>query len=283
MKIIALSLLTALILAGCVSSGTYDAMVALRDSIKLKNDSLEKYISKANLVNNDLKSQLEEAKRKHSELQAELKGLKDTYEQMKSSSSDKTKELLSTIERLQKESNIQEQKIKEINDKLKMRENAINELKTKLTTALKGFTDKGLSVSIKDGKVYVSLSNQLLFQSGSTDIDQKGQDALLELAKELNNQPDINILVEGHTDNQKIRSGAKFKDNWDLSVLRATEVVRFLTVNGSVDPKRIIASGRSEYFPIEAGETPEARAVNRRTEIILTPKLDELFKMIDSK
>ena len=103
---------------------------------------------------------------------------------------------------------------------------------------------------------------------------------MLGLAQVLNTQPDINILVEGHTDDQRVTSQARFKDNWDLSVLRATEVVRFLTVEGQVEPTRIIASGRSEYFPVIAGESVDDRAANRSTEIILTPKLEELFQII---
>lgn len=279
--ILILTVASSAIFFSCVSAGKYDEMVALKDSIQTSADSLEKVIYQNNLTIDELNYKLKELRTNKSNLETELASLKENYEKMKSTSSDKTKELLNTIETLQKDLAVQNQKMKEIDEKLKAREGKINALREKLSQALLGFADKGLSVSIKNGKVYVSLSNQLLFQSGKTDIDKKGQEALLELANVLNTQPEINILVEGHTDDVQIRSHARFKDNWDLSVLRATEVVRYLTVDGQVDPKRVIASGRSEFFPIQTGDSDEDRASNRRTEIILTPKLDELFEMID--
>ncbi len=280
-RIIVLSFLTAIALMSCVSTGAYDAVVFQRDSLKTSNDSLEKIIYGNNVAISDYKYKLDDLTRQQSSLTDNYNSLKETYEQMKASSSDKAREMLTSIEKMQKELNEQKAKYNELDSKLKAREDKINELKTKLTNALLGFTDKGLSISIKDGKVYVSLSNQLLFQSGKTDIDKSGQEALLGLANVLNTQRDINILVEGHTDTVAIKGSAKFRDNWDLSVLRATEVVRFLTENGKVDPTRVIASGRSEFFPLKTGATPDDLAANRRTEIILTPKLDELFEILN--
>jgi chemotaxis protein MotB len=146
---------------------------------------------------------------------------------------------------------------------------------------LLGFQDNGLTVSTKNGKVYVSLEERLLFESGSTVVDAKGVDALKKLAKVLEREEDINVLIEGHTDNVPIKS-ASIKDNWDLSVLRATSIVRIITSNSKVDPRNLTAAGRGEYFPIDKANTPEARRKNRRTEIIITPNLDELFKIIGS-
>jgi len=136
-------------------------------------------------------------------------------------------------------------------------------------------------VKLKDGKVYVSLSEQLLFKSGSTKVDPKGQEALKKLATVLQEQKDVNVVVEGHTDNVPMRGTGAIQDNWDLSALRATEIARLLANNG-VTPARITASGRSQYVPVAANDSAPNRAMNRRTEIILTPKLDELFQILDS-
>ena len=145
-----------------------------------------------------------------------------------------------------------------------------------------GFRDKGLTVEIKNGKVYVSLEEQLLFKSGKTDVDARGKEALLKLAEALNKEKDVNVLVEGHTDDVPMTSST-IKDNWDLSVLRATSIVKLLTVDGKVDAKRFVAAGRGEFYPIDAAKNADARRKNRRTEIILTPKLDELLQLLDSK
>ena len=174
-----------------------------------------------------------------------------------------------------------ESRINELQSVLNKKDSAVTALKNSVNTALLGFKDNGLTVSVKNGKVYVSLEERLLFQSGSTVVDKKGEEALKQLAKVLEKNPDINVLIEGHTDNVPI-SSAPFKDNWDLSVMRATSVVRIMTSNPKVDPARLTAAGRSEFFPIDKANTPEARKKNRRTEIILTPKLDELFKVLES-
>ncbi|MFO7722547.1 MAG: OmpA family protein, partial [Bacteroidales bacterium] len=126
------------------------------------------------------------------------------------------------------------------------------------------------------------MDNKLLFASGSTAVGADGQKALAELARVLEANPDINVMVEGHTDDVPLRGSGQMKDNWDLSVLRATEIVRIILSKGKIEPSRIIAAGRSQYLPVDPENTTEARARNRRTEIILTPKLDELFRVIES-
>jgi chemotaxis protein MotB len=140
-----------------------------------------------------------------------------------------------------------------------------------------------LTIYEKNGKVYVSLDEKLLFASGSWEIDKRGKEALGELGKVLAGDSNINVVIEGHTDNVLYKGSGNVKDNWDLSVMRATAVVKELLKNKEVNPQRITAAGRSEYIPIDATDTKEARAKNRRTEIILTPRLDELFKIIDSQ
>ena len=148
-----------------------------------------------------------------------------------------------------------------------------------LRNALLGFNSDELSVEIKDGKVYVSMSDKLLFQSGSSAVEDKGKDALKLLAGVLEKNSDIDILVEGHTDNVPIKTTV-YKDNCDLSVARATSIVRILTNDYKIIPTRLTASGKSEFFPKADNDTPEGRARNRRTEIILSPKLDELMKLL---
>jgi chemotaxis protein MotB len=174
-----------------------------------------------------------------------------------------------------------ENKINELQSVLNKKDSAVGALKNAVNNALLGFKDNGLTVSVRNGKVYVSLEERLLFQSGSTVVDKKGEEALKQLAKVLEKNPDINVLIEGHTDNVPIASGP-IKDNWDLSVMRATSVVKIMTSNPNVDAARLTAAGRSEYLPIDKASTSEARRKNRRTEIILTPKLDELFKVLES-
>jgi chemotaxis protein MotB len=156
-------------------------------------------------------------------------------------------------------------------------------LKKAVTDALLGYQNNGLTVYEKNGRVYVSMEERLLFASGSTNVEANGEKALKELAKVLAENKDINVNVEGHTDNVPINgtlpSGAR--DNWELSVLRATSVLQILLKNSNVDPLRLTASGKGPYFPIDPANTAEARKKNRRTEIILSPKLDDLMKVLE--
>ncbi len=179
----------------------------------------------------------------------------------------------------EEELNNKEKRVAELESVLARKDSTVTALREKVSSALLGFQDNGLTVSTKNGKVYVSLEERLLFESGSTVVDAKGVEALKKLAKVLERESDINVLIEGHTDNVPIKS-ATIKDNWDLSVLRATSIVRIITTNSKVDPRSLTAAGRGEYFPIEKANTPEARKKNRRTEIILAPNLDELYKIL---
>jgi chemotaxis protein MotB len=191
--------------------------------------------------------------------------------------------LMNSLEARQKELEEKEAKLAELQNILAQKDAEVKALRNKVADALKGFEDKGLTIYEKNGKVYVSLDEKLLFASGSWDIDNRGKEALGELAKVLANDHDINVVIEGHTDNVPYRGTGNVKDNWDLSVMRATAVVKELLKNKEIHPQRISASGRSEYIPVDTEDSKEARAKNRRTEIILTPKLDELFKIIDGQ
>lgn len=196
------------------------------------------------------------------------------------------KDLLASQERindLNADLQSREARVHELEKVLADKEKAVNDLKNKVSGALLGFKDNDLKIEVKNGKVYVSLSEQLLFKSGSTTVDSKGVEALKKLAGVLKDQDDIRAMIEGHTDDVPMARGTSgMKDNWDLSVLRATSIVRILTDAG-VQSDKLVASGRGEFLPVDSAKTKEARQKNRRTEIILTPKLDELFKILEAQ
>lgn len=172
-----------------------------------------------------------------------------------------------------------EARINELESMLKNKDESSQLLKAKIASALRGFTDKGITVEERDGKIYVSMEAQLLFASGKTIVNKDGQKAIMDLATVLETQEDIDILVEGHTDIDPLTSNSHPKDNWELSVLRATSVVKIMLENSEMDPKHISASGRSEFHPVD----PEVKAKNRRIEIIITPDLSELFELISAE
>ena len=175
-----------------------------------------------------------------------------------------------------------ERKVKELEEVLAKKDKAVQELKNRISNALLNFKENDLTVKVKNGKVYVSLAEQLLFGSGSIVVDKKGEGALQQLAKAIKDQKDIHVMIEGHTDNVQIAAKTKyFEDNWDLSVLRATSISKIL-IRGGMSPNQITASGKSEYSPIAPNDNPPNKQKNRRTEIIVTPNLDELFKILDA-
>jgi chemotaxis protein MotB len=171
-------------------------------------------------------------------------------------------------------------RLKTLQDMIQAQKDVMNNLKNSIANALMNYKTDELSVYTKDGNVYVSLQEKLLFKSGSDVVDPKGKEALKTLAQVLNNTKDITVLIEGHTDNVRIKTN-QFKDNWDLSTARATSIVRILTKDNSFDPNRITASGKSEFHPVKPNDSVEGRASNRRTEVILSPDLKELFKLLD--
>ncbi len=262
--------------------------------VSLRN--MSRQYDKINSLNQELISQLEKLKAGNIEETKKISGqLQLTQEELlkKEEALKKLESELalkkSNLDRLSDELSLaqadlkkKEVKLDELQSILNRKDSVVNSLKNKVSSALYGFENKGLTVDIKNGKVYVSLENTLLFASGKWNVDPKGVEALKNLAGVLETNTDINVLVEGHTDNVPYRGGGDIKDNWDLSVKRATSIVKILVENSEIDPKRLTAAGKSEYIPIEPGNTPEARAKNRRTEIILTPKLDELFQILET-
>ena len=185
----------------------------------------------------------------------------------------------SKLTQSQKDLLAQQQRLQQLQDLLQQQKEQSDNLKNKMTEALKGFNSNDLSVYQKDGKVYVSLSENLLFPSGSAVVNPKGVDALSKLAAVLNLNPDVSINIEGHTDSIPIRG--KYQDNWDLSTARANSIVRILINNYKVNPKSVTSSGHSYFEPVASNATKEGRAKNRRTEIILSPNLEEMYKLLE--
>ena len=265
--------------SSCVSTSTYDAQVQKTDSLQkvLQGVINEKnQVSSSNAGNLAIIADVNEEIRICKE---KVRSLEQQVEQATKSSSEEIKSLLTQLEKAEEDLFERESKLRELQSLIKQRDSSMNALRERVEQSLLGFKYSGLEIEVKNGKVYVKMSNQLLFKSGSTVIDQRGRDALSQLAMVLSQQTDISIMIEGHTDNKPINN-ARIADNWDLSVLRSTEVARILTIENGIDPKRIIASGRSEFMPTDEADTQEARAKNRRTEIILSPKLDDLFNLV---
>ncbi|MBC6990106.1 OmpA family protein [Hymenobacter sp. BT491] len=258
-----LTLLSAGILTGtpsCVSQKKYMALQTQRDELTKSRDQLQ--AEKAALEQE--KAQSEE------QLRNNLLSKNQQVNQLNAN-------LGSTQEQLKE----REARLAEMQRVLEQKDQAVKNLRQKVADALLGFNANDLQVNLKNGKVYVSLSEQLLFKSGSTKVDPKGQEALKKLATALKGNQDVNVLVEGHTDNVPIARGtAGMRDNWDLSVLRATEITRILTTAG-LPASQVTPSGRAQYLPVATNDTPANKALNRRTEIILTPKLDELFQILE--
>ena len=182
------------------------------------------------------------------------------------------------LENMSVELQKREKRVNELEEIIANKDAIVKALKDKVAKALLGFKDKGLTVEQKDGKVYVSMDAKLLFASGSTSVDAGGVKALKELAKVLEDQEELEILVEGHTDSDKMNSSSHPTDNWELSVLRATSVVKIMLKHSKMNPVNISASGRSEFIPVDT----ENKAKNRRIEVVLIPKLDELFDIINN-
>ena len=276
-----------------------------QDKIALEatNTELKSRVEQLLAQNKELSSQLENAlydlnvqKQKNNTFEKDVDELRKQLDVLNSGSSAEIEKLLKELQETRGDLNIREDKLREAEKELEERnaklielqnvlaqkDQAVKELKKKVMDALVGFNNNGLTVHEKNGKVYVSLEEKLLFKTGQWDVDPKGQEAIRQLSKVLAQNPDINIMVEGHTDNVPMHGSGAVKDNWDLSVMRATAVTKILTQNKEIEPDRIIAAGRSEYVPLTSNETASGKQMNRRTEIILTPKLDELLKIIET-
>ncbi|MCW3076754.1 MAG: OmpA family protein [Bacteroidetes bacterium] len=224
-------------------------------------------------------SQLDSSYKRLTDQFGSLSKDKTDYEQMSKSELQKLNaELQAKLSALESSN----KKVAELQSNIQKQKEAQKALLNKITNALIGFNSSDLSAELrKDGKVYVSLSEKLLFKSGKYDIDPKGKEALQKLAGVLVQQPELDIIVEGHTDTIPLKKGGVLQDNIDLSVMRATSIVRILSEDYQVNPKQLSASGRGDNFPIATNSTPEGRQANRRIEIILSPRVQELHKLLE--
>jgi len=278
MKYLFFTLFAGLLMQSCVilSPKKYKALLAERDSLSSRTLSLEDERSRLQSDTARLHHELADLKKSYAELNNNFNTANNNIAALNS----KFAASASQVSQLSGDLAQREARLKEVEAIMRKRDEATNALKDKLQKALLGFQQSGLTVDIRNGKVYVSLTDKLLFPSGSIVIDDKGKQALKQLAEVLNKEPDINMAVEGHTDNKKVVNLGQIKDNWDLSVMRATSVTRYLTEVEKVDPQRLTATGKGEFQPIDASGTPDALAKNRRIEIVLSPKLDELYNLI---
>lgn len=212
-------------------------------------------------------------------LQAELAGKEDSLRM----ENDRLQKLDANLKKLGDEIQLREARINELESAMARKDSTVEMVRQRLRDALRNFDGKGLTVEERDGKVYVSLENRLLFPSASWTVEAEGKKALEELAVVLAENPDLQVMVEGHTDSDAFNGRTAVKDNWDLSVMRATSIVKIIVANEGVNKANITAAGRSEYVPIADNDTPEGKAKNRRTEIIITPDLGELQALLEAK
>jgi len=258
----------------------YREKESLYDRVKKSYDQLtenyEKRIASESLTKDELKKSLRELEDKLQKKELEL----NQKEANLLKKEEESQKLGTDMLALEKSLKNREEKVKELEQLLKQKDESVTKLKETLTNALVGYKESGLTVTSKDGKVYVSVDETLLFQSGKTDVNPNGTKALLKLCETLKNNTDFDIMIEGHTDDLPIKT-ARFDDNWDLSVLRATSITRIMVTDGGINPIKIIPSGRGEFFPVDSAKTKEARAKNRRIEIILTPSLKEIMNILN--
>jgi chemotaxis protein MotB len=315
-KKISLAVITLALIASCVSPKVYKELEGKYTNLKQENRKLseenESLLSAKTAAENELKqlqSAYAEAVAERDRLQSEynatkanLDNLKASYDALEKNSSaaiaansQKNRELLAQLEAKEQALAAENQRLENLKKALEERSNRVAELekvisdkdaamtalKDAISRALTDFEGKGLTVEQRDGKVYVSMENKLLFSSGSWAVGTEGKRAVQQLASVLGKNPDIAVLIEGHTDNVPYQGNAQLSGNWDLSTKRATAIVNILRENAAINPENLTAAGRGEFAPIATNDTPEGKAKNRRIEVILTPKLDELSKLLN--
>ena len=310
--------LIVLSMSSCVSKKIYNDLENKYTDLKKENNNLSDEIEDLRKTktefetdNASMKSELATLKAERDKLQMDctatannLKALKESYAALEKNSDDalttnlnKNRELLAQLDakekalaaeqnrlnKLRDELSSSSQRLSELENMIANKDAAMKKLKETLSKALNAFEGKGLTVEQKNGKVYVSMENKLLFQTGSWAVGTEGRKAVVEVGKVLGQNPDITVLIEGHTDNDKILGtlGGGIENNWDLSTKRATAIVNILAENPSLVKKNLTAAGRGEFAPLMSNDSAEGKAKNRRIEIILTPKLDEISKMLN--
>ena len=273
-KITLFTFLTILLCTSCVTKKKF--MLAELAATASK-DSLQGLLTDCRNTGNQMSVQIKNLMRDTTKMGNSIR----QYQSMLNVNMTEQEKLNALLNQKKNELNERERTINELQQMINAQNEKVRKLLSSVKDALLGFSSDELTVREKDGKVYVAMSDKLLFQSGSARLDKRGEEALGKLAEVLNKQTDIDVFIEGHTDNKPINT-VQFKDNWDLSVIRATSVVRILIKNYNVNPLQIQPSGRGEYMPVDDNETAEGRRKNRRTEIIMAPKLDKLFQMLQS-
>ena len=280
----------------CVSSRVFNDLEERYANLKLDFETLQQKKDSLNLATLHWKSQSDSLAAVLQKTQTALNRVERSYQQLqknyalleKSSDSSIQKamlentKLLQTIQEKQQQLELRSQRVTELESLMEAQEMALNSLKQKLSDALLNFEGKGLTVEQRNGKVYVSMQNKLLFRSGQWQVGKQGKQALRQLAKVLAENPDISVLIEGHTDNVPYQGKDPLVGNWDLSTKRATAVVNILLENQAVLPQNLTAAGRSEFIPIGPNSSTEGRAANRRIEVILSPNLDEISTLLNT-
>ena len=314
--IIALSIIGSLTLSSCVSSKVFKDLESKYADIKRENRSLKDNLNKFKSSSEDFETSLDVLTDKYAQLKTErdllasdyantkqsYESLQQSYDALEANSSQALAEnskqnraLITELEEKKKALAQERSRLEKLQSDLESRSNRVNELesviaakeakmqalKTAVSAALGDFEGKGLTVEQRNGKVYVSMENKLLFSSGSWAVGSEGRRAVEQLGEVLATNPDIAVLIEGHTDNVPYGGNGPLKDNWDLSTKRATSIVNILRENNSIDPQNLTAAGRGEFAPIGSNDTNEGKAKNRRIEVILTPKLDEISKLLN--
>ncbi|GAL62800.1 OmpA/MotB family protein [Algibacter lectus] len=312
----ALTLLTLAVLTSCVSPKVYKELESKYAKLKQQNrkisDANEILLREKTEAENELKQlhkAYDEAVAQRDKLQADYTSTKSNYDNLKNSydaleknssasiaaNSQKNRELLAQLEAKEQALSAENARLEKLKSELENRSNRVAELesviaakdaamtalKDAISKALTDFEGKGLTVEQRDGKVYVSMENKLLFSSGSWAVGAEGTRAVKQLGSVLGDNPDIAVLIEGHTDNVPYKGNGILTSNWDLSTKRATAIVTILRENADINAENLTAAGRGEFAPIASNETSEGKAKNRRIEVILTPKLDELSKLLN--
>nr|WP_315160581.1 OmpA family protein [uncultured Flavobacterium sp.] len=308
-KRVSIGLILFALTTSCVSKKIYNDLESKYADLKKENRSMAdenanllKAKNQLELDGTALKSELEKAKSDYAKLksdyeasQSKYKVLQDSYAALEKNSNDalqsnlkKNRDLLEQLEAKGKALAIEQerlnksaQRLQELEDLIAAKEASMKKLKETLSKALNSFEGKGLTVEQKNGKVYVSMENKLLFNSGSWAVGAEGKKAVIEVGKVLGDNPDISVLIEGHTDDDAFTASGPIADNWDLSTKRATAIVAILSENKKINKQNLTAAGRGEFSPLASNATAEGKAKNRRIEIILTPRLDEIAEMLN--
>jgi chemotaxis protein MotB len=266
------------------SSSDYEV---LSKDLQTKYDLAAKEVSRLRGDTNNLGNQMRLLQRETETLETQYQTLENSFDKLKNLSAKETATLQTELEQKTKELQrkedallkLEQERVNELEEAIRKKDAKIQLLKARVANALRNFENQGLTVVQKNGKIYVSLEAKLLFNSGSTKVEDEGKEALVQLARVLETERDLEIVVEGHTDTDKLNSSVSPRNNWELSVLRATAVVELMLANSNMAPTQMMAAGRSEYHPVD----PADKSKNRRIEIIISPNLNELFEIISNE